>query len=210
MNPLSLTIDRYISLNTKDELDKDVIRAWYRCVKKNAPPGTIRVVTTMGDKGKHLAVSLIHKITDDLHGYMIPLARDLSEDEVSKIVNAFSEDEPDVDFDVDTHETKLADRDRLSIPLNADKHLALCHAFAKQKHENWMRERSGAGWRYGTSFDSDEKTHPLLMPWDQLPERYKEPDMDWPQKLIHMLNDQGYAVIEKGELSRLLDLLKGP
>ena len=62
--------------------------------------------------------------------------------------------------------------------------------------------------RDGAEFDADEKTHPLILPWDQLPDRYKKADMSWPQQLIHMLNDQGYAVIDKNELDRLMRKLR--
>jgi hypothetical protein len=33
------------------------------------------------------------------------------------------------------------------------------------------------------------------------------PDLSWPQKLVSMLNDYGYAVLHKEELDRLLAML---
>jgi hypothetical protein len=206
-NPIS--VDRYIMLATDKELEKDDIKAWFRCVTKHSPSGVIRTVNTVNKKGKPKSVCLIHRTTDDdKHSYLVPLTRDLSEDEVAQIVKEFAEDKPKLDFDIETNDTKLLAKDHAGISLDAAKHVALCTALSKRKHEDWTRERADAGWRYGTKFDADEKTHPLLMPWDQLPDRYREPDMHWPQKLVSMLNDQGYAVIEKGELERLLAILR--
>jgi hypothetical protein len=179
-------------------------------VKHHAPPGIVQVIATTDDKGQPKSVSLVHQTGEDEHCYMISLTRDLAEHEVEKIVREFSEDKPKLDFDVETNETRISAKDHQGITLDSAKHVLLCTALAKQKHEDWVRERTGAGWRYGTKFDTDEKTHPLLMPWSNLPDRYRTPDMDWPQKLVTMLNDQGYAVIEKEELARLLDLLRGP
>ena len=168
----------------------------------------LKIISMVNHKGKPCGVCLVHRVCDnDRHSYFI-LLRDLSHEEIEKIVKEFAEDQPKLDFDVETNETQLVAKDNTGITLDAAKHVALCTALAKQKHIDWMRERTDAGWRYGSTFNADEKTHPLLRPWDQLPDRYREPDMNWPQKLVSMLNDQGYAVIQKDELDRLLKLLR--
>ncbi len=203
MEPVN--IERFIKLVTKNELDKKTVRKWYNCVKEHAPSGTITSLN-MNNDGQFKSISLIHRLDDKKqHSYIIPLIRDLSDSEIEKIVREFANTQPDLDFDIETQETKLLVNDHAGISLDATKHIALCNALEKQKHENWMKERLDAGWRYGTKFDNDEKTHPLLVPWDQLPDRFKQPDMDWPQKLITLLNDQGYVVIEKNELEKLLN-----
>ena len=38
-----------------------------------------------------------------------------------------------------------------------------------ERHESWCKMHVDAGWVYGESFDPVAKTHPNLMPWDQLP-----------------------------------------
>jgi len=146
----------------------------------------------------------VHQITNDGHAYLVPLTRDLHPSEVDAIVENFAARQPDLDFDVETNETRLHARDTKTIPLDANQHLALCLAFARQQHEDWLHERSNAGWRYGAVFDADEKTHPLLRPWDELPDRYRTADLDWPQKLVSMLNNHGYVVIRRDELDHIL------
>lgn len=38
------------------------------------------------------------------------------------------------------------------------------------RHEAWMKMHVESGWVYGERFDPAAKTHPNLLPWDQLPE----------------------------------------
>jgi hypothetical protein len=204
-----VSIERYIKLITKEALDTGVIKKWFHCVTTHAPSGIIRTISTTDNKGAPKSVSLVHQESDHQHAYLVPLTRDLSEPEIETIVNAFVDTELVDNFDVETNETRLLASDHTGVSLDAAKHLQLCSALAKQKHEDWVRERTGAGWRYGTKFDDDERTHPLIRPWDQIPDRYKQPDMDWPQKLMQTLNDQGYAIVPKDKLDRLMTLLQG-
>lgn len=37
------------------------------------------------------------------------------------------------------------------------------------QHENWMRDKIADGWVYGKIKDAAAKTHPCLVPFDQLP-----------------------------------------
>lgn len=38
-----------------------------------------------------------------------------------------------------------------------------------QQHNQWMRERLAAGWKWGPLKDNDAKTNPTLVPFEQLP-----------------------------------------
>ncbi|RYD68677.1 MAG: hypothetical protein EOP83_00225, partial [Verrucomicrobiaceae bacterium] len=89
-----------------------------------------------------------------------------------------------------------------------DRYVSLCTAWAKRQHDQWVKDREANGWRYGTTLSMSEKTNPLLRPWDQLPEKYRKPDLDEPQALLDLLNDQGYAVVTKGELQAMLNLMR--
>lgn len=202
-------MDRFIKLLTDDPLQKPVIQAWFSCVVDNAPSGVVNSVTIQdNDKVRHV-VRLVHQTIAKQHAYLVPLTRNLELTEIDHIVDQFAMEQTNLDFDVETDMTMLRAKDQDVIPLDATKHVMLCVALAKQKHESWMHERSNSGWRYGTIFDQAEKTHPLLRPWDQLPEHYKLPDLDWPQKLVSMLNDHGYVVIERDELDKLVSSQPG-
>lgn len=47
--------------------------------------------------------------------------------------------------------------------------LANPDAPASAMHENWSKEKMADGWVYGEVKDSEKKTHPCLVPFEQLP-----------------------------------------
>lgn len=47
---------------------------------------------------------------------------------------------------------------------------------AEQNHEHWIQHKEEQGWRYGPILDSDKRTHPCLMSYDNLPESQKAKD----------------------------------
>ena len=44
------------------------------------------------------------------------------------------------------------------------------------QHTQWMDQRLKAGWTYGPKRDEDLKHHPMLVPFEQLPEFEKQKD----------------------------------
>lgn len=38
----------------------------------------------------------------------------------------------------------------------------------EERHDAWIRKHESEGWQYGDVFDSAEKTHPNMVPWEQL------------------------------------------
>ena len=50
------------------------------------------------------------------------------------------------------------------------------YATPRENHENWMRMKNIQGWVYGAINDFENKTHPDLVPFDQLPEIEKRKD----------------------------------
>lgn len=43
----------------------------------------------------------------------------------------------------------------------------------EERHDSWMKMHIESGWVYGTEFNSELKTHPNLLPWEQLPATVK-------------------------------------
>lgn len=43
----------------------------------------------------------------------------------------------------------------------------------RQLHESWVTWRKSLGWKYGKEKDYIRKTHPCIMPWENLPEAQK-------------------------------------
>lgn len=66
------------------------------------------------------------------------------------------------------HESSLtAVRDRLANP----------DATPSAQHEAWLADKRAAGWRHGEVKDAEAKTHPLMVPYNDLPEVERRKDV---------------------------------
>jgi hypothetical protein len=41
-------------------------------------------------------------------------------------------------------------------------------------HEQWMRDKAAHGWRYGPEKNSQAKTHPCMVAYDELPDEQRD------------------------------------
>jgi hypothetical protein len=48
-------------------------------------------------------------------------------------------------------------------------HALYPNADPSQSHENWMKEKEEAGWKYGPVKDPEKKEHPCMVPYEELP-----------------------------------------
>lgn len=66
---------------------------------------------------------------------------------------------------------------------------------AELEHERWREEQSQMGWTYGPgSKDPKKKTHPALLPWQELPEVEKEKNRASTRDLPGLLARAGFQV----------------
>jgi len=54
--------------------------------------------------------------------------------------------------------------------------LSVPDAPPSSQHEAWMQDKIKEGWVYGEVKDAEAKTHPCLVPYDQLPEFQRKKD----------------------------------
>jgi ryanodine receptor 2 len=54
--------------------------------------------------------------------------------------------------------------------------LELTELLAKNTHEVWAKQRLAEGWKYGKKRNDEQKEHPCLVPYEELPENEKEYD----------------------------------
>jgi len=65
---------------------------------------------------------------------------------------------------------------------------------AQNEHIRWMAERASQGWIYGEIRNEVAKTHPLMVPWDDLPAEEKQKDIDVADNIIPLLKSIGLRV----------------
>lgn len=65
---------------------------------------------------------------------------------------------------------------------------------AEGVHDSWAYNRLQQGWQYGNSLDSTRKTHPSLVPYQELPEDEKNIDRDTVEIVLKLLIKQGYVI----------------
>jgi hypothetical protein len=65
---------------------------------------------------------------------------------------------------------------------------------ALNTHANWARRRRADGWRYGPKRDDEEKTTPMLVPYEQLPESERQYDRDITTEALKALIALGYRI----------------
>lgn len=200
----------HISLVTPDPVTDHIIRDWHATARAKAPYGVPCVLSLVDNKGNPQSVTLVQRETSKGHFYMIPLTRDLTEKEAEKIIEAFQDKYPELDFDIEATVVPTYTMDKAGPSITVDQHeyAELAKSIAKKQHQDWVKERSEQGWRYGPTVSLSEKTHPLIRPWDELPEQFRTVDLDQPQKILDLLGQYGYVVVSKDDLDAIMRLVR--
>lgn len=86
--------------------------------------------------------------------------------------------------------------DTTSISLSKDI-IELNEVLAKNTHDVWAAGRIKDGWVYGDVRDDNKKTHPCLVPYEDLPESEKEYDRATSLETLKVILSLGY-VFNKG------------
>lgn len=68
-------------------------------------------------------------------------------------------------------------------------HLSNPEAGADSSHNSWMKEKVDAGWVYGSVKDAEAKTHPCIVPFNELPKEQQAKDYLFKQ-VVHSLKNQ--------------------
>ena len=70
----------------------------------------------------------------------------------------------------------------------------LLEMLAKNTHENYVKMRIEAGWRYGPQRDDENKTNPTLVPYEDLPEEEKDYDRVTSMEVLKTILALGYQI----------------
>ena len=74
--------------------------------------------------------------------------------------------------------------------------MILAEEMAKNVHEVWSAGRMADGWRYGEVRDDARKTHPCLVPYEELSESEKEYDRNTSVETLKFIVAQGFKIIK--------------
>lgn len=191
-------LEHCISLVVGKELEKNFIRAWYRSISDTIATGVTRSIVVDGRE-----VRLVKSKDQDGVRYSIPLTRDLTADEVSRVIADFSHDCA-IDFKITATTSPLDVEAKTEVEVEHAPMIALCTKWAREKHENWCKRKEDAGWRYGPTVCRSSRTHPLLRAWEEIPSEYRKVDTTAAQELLDLLHDSGYVLIRSDDLDRLM------
>ena len=72
----------------------------------------------------------------------------------------------------------------------------LVEHMAKNVHEVWAAGRIADGWTYGEKRDDEKKTHPCLVPYEELPESEKEYDRNTSIETLKFIMSQGFSIVK--------------
>lgn len=72
--------------------------------------------------------------------------------------------------------------------------MALAEQIAQNVHEVWAAGRIAEGWTYGEVHDYVRKTHPSLVPYEQLSEAEKDYDRRTSQQTLRLIRKLGFRI----------------
>lgn len=68
---------------------------------------------------------------------------------------------------------------------------------AKNTHEVWSQGRMNEGWVYGTELNYEKKTHPSLIPYEELSEAEKDYDRRTSMETLKVILSMGYKIVRE-------------
>ena len=79
------------------------------------------------------------------------------------------------------------------VELSADL-LELTELLARNTHDIWAKQRLAEGWKYGTARNDEQKEHPCLVAYEELPESEKEYDRKTAMEALKVIELLGFKI----------------
>lgn len=173
-----MTIDsqdfqHHIKLICPEKIEKSEAQKFINVVRRTGPDNIIKPVDVYDAVGETKTISLRGVKKGDSYWYVIPLSRNLTEGEAEKIVMVWAQHfEGDFILETSTPYTGREPEECADCVEEQTDHYG--SSDIKEFHQLWLTSLTESGWRYGVKYSKDDKTHPLLMPWEQIPRTFKE------------------------------------
>ena len=184
----------HIKLLVDSQLDPNIAKLWLRTASDNLPDG-LPANAEISVDGKPKNSSFYHVRDGKQHAYIIPLSRDPNVAEVQKVADAWDAAAPKGDFEIDYSSAGAAAEIKRDVEDVGLREIAM--EAAKLNHNSWLTEMSNQGWSYGQRFDQRSKRTPMLMPWDQLSNKYQLQELRRFHKLMEVLQGMRLHLVRK-------------
>jgi hypothetical protein len=171
--------DSWIRITTTEEIDKRTVRLFSAAVTK-----------TMGYQLiENISECSLFEYSDKKNNYLeFGLPKDLTDSQTTEVMEILQRVLP-YDFQVEVSGVEPA--------VNNDVLKEISETAAKLAHNKWMQRQVDEGWRYGAKYSLREKTNPLIQPWEQLTETYKDAHSVNLSEIMDLLGHNGYELIKK-------------
>lgn len=90
-----------------------------------------------------------------------------------------------------TYTPQPIDTSDLKLPIELE---VLVEQMSKNVHEVWAETRVSQGWTYGEQRNDELKTHPCLIPYEELPEEEKEYDRNTSIGTLKLIMKLGFNI----------------
>lgn len=152
----------YIILRTVEKLDDEKEKLWYKIVKKLTSPNIV-------------SSELLKRKVGKKYNYKVLLKENMSQEDAKFIVNAWDYYyNNDFEIEISSNDEVIDNNNDDTIDMDDDSFHFIRRIASKHYHNRWVDKKVNEGWRYSLKFSKEEKTHPALKEWDNLPKEHKK------------------------------------
>lgn len=94
-------------------------------------------------------------------------------------------------METDTYTPQPIETSDVKLPIELE---GLVEEMSKNVHDVWAETRIKQGWTYGEKRNDELKTHPCLVPYDELPEAEKEYDRNTSIGTLKLILKLGFKI----------------
>jgi len=184
----------HITLITPEPLEKDLAKRWRDTVVKYLPNGVQGSTNIISNGHRKQSEFYVTKL-GNRGGYVVPLTRDLTEDEAGLIAVAWDKACPDGDFIVDFSQSQQSKI--VKAALQEDILNEIAEQVAKRLHADDVNSRVAEGWNYGPRRDRVLRMDPRLLPWEQLSTKAKATETAKVRKMLSILESINLHLVRR-------------
>ena len=183
-----------ITLITPEPLSKNLAERWRDTVYKYLPNG-VQGSTDIISKGHRKQSAFYVSKFGERGGYVVPLTRDLTEDEAGLIAVAWDKVFPDDDFIIDFSQAQQSKINKAVIREEILNEIS--EQIAKRLHAYEIKTKVDEGWNYGPHKNKVLRLDPKLLPWEQLGNKTKLSETKRIRKMLEILESINFKIVRK-------------